>query len=511
MKKCISMMLCLCMLITGLTLAHAEDDKLRIVTTIFPPYDFARAIGSDHVELTMLLSPGAESHSFEPSPRDIITIQNADIFLYAGGEGDAWVDRILESMDTSNLTILPMIDMVSAVEEEIVEGMEHVHDDHDEHAEEPHDEHATTEVLDRSLTEWDGSWASLAPYAADGRLDAYLTTLADDADVALDAQRKTQTTRWQSDYDTLQIDGDTITLDTPDGAVSSAYTYDGFAIVEGENGDSVWYQFQATEPAENLPTYVIFNDHGTGPAAGNEHDDHDEHEEHDHEHGVAHTHIRYGNDSYDALLTVENWSPFYVEASATDEEILATLTGHSHSSHSHGELDEHVWTSPQNAKVIATTIAGAMSDLDPTNAATYAANVSTLSAELDELDAAFVEVSANASRHAVLFGDRFPFRYLVDAYGLDYYAAFSGCATETEASAATIAFLIDKTIEESIPVVFSIEFSNGKIADTIAESTGAARLEMHSCHNLSKQDFDNGETYVSLMWRNVDALKEALN
>ena len=112
-------------LLTETSGALAEDGKLRVVTTIFPPYDFIRQIAGDNVELTMLLSPGAESHSFEPSPRDIIAIQNSDLFLHVGGESDVWVDRILESMDTQDMKILALVDMVDAVEEEIVEGMEH--------------------------------------------------------------------------------------------------------------------------------------------------------------------------------------------------------------------------------------------------------------------------------------------------------------------------------------------------------------------------------------------------
>ncbi|MDR3277791.1 MAG: metal ABC transporter substrate-binding protein, partial [Oscillospiraceae bacterium] len=103
-----------------------------------------------------------------------------------------------------------------------------------------------------------------------------------------------------------------------------------------------------------------------------------------------------------------------------------------------------------------------------------------------------------------------PFRYFADAYGLDYFAAFPGCSTETECSAATIAFLIDKINAEKIPVVFHIELGNEKMADTIAEATGAKALLLHACHNVSKDDFLNGESYLSLMTRNAEALKEAL-
>jgi zinc transport system substrate-binding protein len=129
---------------------------------------------------------------------------------------------------------------------------------------------------------------------------------------------------------------------------------------------------------------------------------------------------------------------------------------------------------------------------------------------LDELDVKFKAVVDAGVRKTIVFGDRFPFRYFADAYGLSYFAAFTGCSTETEASAATVAFLIDKVNEAQIPVVFHIELSNGKIADTVSEATGAKVLQLHVCHNLTKADFEAGKTYVDFFTENVEALKEAL-
>jgi zinc transport system substrate-binding protein len=130
---------------------------------------------------------------------------------------------------------------------------------------------------------------------------------------------------------------------------------------------------------------------------------------------------------------------------------------------------------------------------------------------LDELDGKFQAVADGAARKTIVFGDRFPFRYFADAYGLDYFAAFPGCSTETEASAATVAFLIDKVKQEGIPVVFHIELGNSKMADAIAEDAGAKVLEFHACHNISHDDFLAGKTYIDIMTANVDALREALN
>ena len=288
------------------------DDAVSVVTTIFPQYDFVREIAGDNVELMMLLSPGSESHSYEPTPQDIITIQNCDVFIYVGGESESWVDEILESMDTSNMKIIALMDLVNVVEEEIVEGME------------AEDEH---------------------------------------------------------------------------------------------------------------------------------------------------------------------------ESDEQEEE---------------AEYDEHVWTSPKNAKLIVQGISDALCEADHANAELFKENTTAYLEKLDELDTALQEVVDHAVRTTLVFGDRFPFRYLAVDYGLTYYAAFPGCSSDTEPSAATVAFLIDKVNQENIPVVFYIEFSNGKMADTISESTNAVKLLLHSCHNVTAKELEGGVSYLDLMNQNVENLKEAL-
>ena len=148
--------------------------------------------------------------------------------------------------------------------------------------------------------------------------------------------------------------------------------------------------------------------------------------------------------------------------------------------------------------------------MDPQNATFFMENAVRLIGELREIDAAFVEVVESGARNTVIFGDRFPFAYFINTYGLTSYAAFDGCCAGTQASPATIAALITRVQDEGIPVVFQIELSNGAIAQTIASETGAEILEFHSTHNVSRADFDAGVTYTELMWRNVDALRAAL-
>lgn len=297
----------------------AGASELSVVATIFPPYDFTRQIAGDDADVIMLLSPGAESHSYEPTPQDIKTIQSCDLFIYTGGESDVWVEDILSSMGDQMPETLRLVDCVPTVTEEIVEGMEHGHEEHEDH------------------------------------------------------------------------------------------------------GD---------------------------------HEDLEDHEE---------------------------------------------------------ETDEHVWTSPQNAIKIVENITSKLCEMDPDNAGSYEKNSAGYIEQLEMLDASFREVVGQAERRTILFGDRFPFRYFADEYGLDYYAAFPGCSDETEASAATVAFLINKVNEEQIPVIFTIERSNGKLADSICEATGAEKRILYSCHNVTRNQLDSGATYLSMMMENVESLRAALN
>lgn len=315
-----------------------SSKKIKVVATIFPVYDFLREIGGDKIDLTMLMTPGAETHSYEPTPKDMKTVSNADFFAYVGGDSDEWVDKILDGNKNDKMKVVTLMDCVKTVDEEHVEGMEEEHDhDHDEDV--------------------------------DGKDD--------------------------SDKDK---------------------------------------------------------------------DEHDEHDGHDHDHDG-------------------------------DEP----------------EQDEHVWTSPKNAIEIVKKLTSELSKVDPDNANYYKENSKNYIKKLENLDKKFEDVVKNGKRKEIIFGDRFPFRYFVDRYGLKYYAAFPGCSTDTEASASTVAFLTNKVKEDKIPVIFHIELSNNKIAKSIAEATGAKMLQLNAVHNVTKEDFEKGETYLSLMEKNLKPLEEALN
>ena len=315
MKRWIPLLLC-ALLLTGCAQTPSQPEsggRLQIVTTVFPAYDFARAAAGELADVTLLLPPGAESHSYEPTPADILAVQDCDLFLYLGGESDAWVDTILGAVDARGAS-MRMIDCVELLEEETVEGMEAGHED-------GHDE---------------------------------------------------------------------------DG-------------------------------------------HGLGQVV---------------------------------------------------------------------EMDEHVWTAPLNAAAITRAVGERLAELDADNAAVYRAQAEDYAGQLEELDGEFAAFFESQPDRTIVFGDRFPLRYFVEAYGLDYYAAFPGCSTQTEPSAATIAFLTQKVEEEQIPTVWYIEFSNHLVADSIAESAGAQTAMFHSCHNVTAAEMESGATYLSLMEGNLETLRQ---
>ncbi len=177
------------------------------------------------------------------------------------------------------------------------------------------------------------------------------------------------------------------------------------------------------------------------------------------------------------------------------------------------EYDEHVWLSLKNAKTLVNAISKSLQELDPDNKDTYSANSEAYAEKLSALDADYQAAVDSAAYKTILFGDRFPFRYLADDYGLTYYAAFVGCSAETEVSFETISFLARKVDEEGLPCVLTIEGTQHKIAETVVQNTAEKNqrvLTMDSMQSTTSQDGENGVTYLSIMEKNLAVLKEAL-
>ena len=288
-------------MLTACELSELNMDGVNVISTVFVGYDLARQVGGAEVNVSLLLPVGAESHTYEPTPRDIINISKCDIFICVGGESESWIDELI-SGENAPKKVIRMMDCVEVITEE-----------------------------------------------------------------------------------------------------------------------------------------------------------------HDHEHET-------GKIAY----------------------------------------DEHVWTSPNNTIKILDEIKKAFVELDGENKEIYETNHSKYRTELELLDGEFREFFGGFDNPTLVFGDRFPLRYFANEYGIDYYSAFHGCSSESEPSAQVVAALIDKVKTEKIPAVFYIELSNHKVADTIAEATGAKTALFNTCHNVTIAEFEAGESYLSLMKKNLKTLKEVL-
>ena len=198
-----------------------------------------------------------------------------------------------------------------------------------------------------------------------------------------------------------------------------------------------------------------------------------------------------------------------------EEEVVEGMEAEDEDEHDEeeAEKDEHVWLSLKNASVICDAVKDALSKADKDNAELYEKNCKAYKEKLEKLDAEYEAAVKEASVKTLLFGDRFPFRYLTDDYGLEYYAAFAGCSAESEASFKTIKYLSDKINELKLKHVMKIESSNGKLANSIIENSGAKDvdvLSLNSIQSISREDMKNGVSYISLMEGNLEVLKKAL-
>lgn len=289
----------------GKDMTKEDKNKITVIATLFPQYDFAREIVGDKGEVVMLMDPGVESHTYEPTPADIIKINKSDLFIYTGEYMETWAKTILDSIDNADMKVLDVSKNIKLDKDE---------DDHD----------------------------------------------------------------------------------------------------------------------------------------------HDEDE---------HSHI----------------------------------------------YDPHIWTSPINAKVMVDNILESFCTIDPDNAEYYKENANNYKSELDKLDKEFRTIVENGVRKEIIFGDKFAMHYFAKEYGLDYEAAFDSCSEDAEPSVKKVAELTNEIKEENIPVVYYGELSSTKVAKAISDETGAKMLLLHSCHNVSKDDFKKGVTYISLMKQNVENLKVGVN
>lgn len=199
--------------------------------------------------------------------------------------------------------------------------------------------------------------------------------------------------------------------------------------------------------------------------------------------------------------------------SAKAEETAEGMQEEEHDHEEEAEYDEHIWLSLKNAQVLVAAISEALQETDPARKDAYAANAAAYAEKLSALDGEYRAAVDSGKYKTLLFGDRFPFRYLADDYGLDYYAAFPGCSAETEASFETVSFLAGKMDALGLPCVLTIEGTQHKIAETIVQNTAQKNqqvLTMDSMQAVTANDAASGVSYLSIMEKNLSVLKKAL-
>ena len=501
-----------------------ESEPFSVVCTIFPEYDWVKEILGSHaenVEISYLLDDGVDLHNYQPTADDIVKISTCDLFVYVGGESDEWVEDAIAEATNKDMKVINLMDVLgdSAKVEELKEGMQESEHEHDH----DHSKEVSTfeddEVQDRPLSDWEGDWQSAYPLVLDGSLDEAWEHKSEDGKMTAEEYKDYYTKGYKSDYNAISIHDDHIKFTDNDGNVTeSDYEYTGYYIQNWSTGTkAAMYRFEAVDKESGAPVYIEFNDHIIEPEK------------------AEHFHIRMSNESYDAIVDPEgNWPTFF-DAALTPDEVCDEVIGHGHSDededekehehedgeeeheheHEEGEeeYDEHVWLSLKNAKVLCAEIEKNIEAIDSANAADYKANLDSYVAKLDELDNSFKTLVDGSSVKTLVFGDRFPFRYFVDDYGLDYFAAFIGCSAESEASFETIKFLSDKINELDSKTIFTIENSGKDIAEAVISNSGKTDVtiaELNSLQSVSNADISGGTTYLSLMQKNYDVLADVL-
>ena len=305
----------------------ASDGKLQVVTTLFPQYDFARQIGGEHADVSLVLLPGMESHMYDPTPGDMIRISEADMFIYTGAEMEPWAQELADSVD---MTRVKVVDASSGVDMMKEEDEEHEHE-----------------------------------------------------------------------------------------------------AAHGDDGDE-------------------------------EHEDEESH-------------------------------------------------SHSHSGHHHEHTyDPHIWLDMQNAIQMVKTIEEAFCEADPDNADEYQANAAEYISKLTDLDNELKEIVAEGSRRDIVFGGRFAYGYFIHGYDLDYESVYDSCSADTEPSMAQMANVINYMKAHDVKYILYEELSTPNVARAIADATGAQMLMFSTCHNVTKDEFESGVTFIDLMQQNAETLRQAL-
>lgn len=437
-------------LCTTYAMAQNPSEKIKVVTTLFPTYDFAKQIGKNKVDVTLLLPPGVESHAFEPKPKDLVTINKADLFVYTGKYMEPWAENILDGVTNKELVVVDSSKGIELMDEA----------DHAEHGEDAHHgEHAFewAGAFDLPVGKYVWTFAKVDGAYADPAMKMVFLSSANKGIEAIEAQEESAENLLEMENVAQRGHGEML---SPNGNSAYKLTFDPnrnvteFPIVIEKEGG-----------------YVFFTEHMPFEFETDEH--------------------------------------FLKDSNGQDIEPVAQEpdTGHHHH---HGGKDPHIWVDLAYAQEMVDTIAHSFAQKDPENKEYYLANAAEYNAELAALDTRYSETLANCKHDTIIYGGHFAFGYFANRYGLSHDSPYEGFSPNAEPRAKAIAELIDKVKASGMKYIYHEELLDPKVARTIAQETGVKLELLHGAHNVSKDELKSGLTFLDIMNDNYNKLRVGL-
>lgn len=448
---------CFLLIATALipSLSQAQEGKrpLEAIATLFPTYDFAKQIGQDKVNVTLLLPPGIEPHTFEPKPSDAARISKADVFIYTGEFMEPWAKDLLAGMNPGQ----PLaVDTSKGIE--LMKETDHTH---------AHD-HAEAEEGGGHPFEWAGVFEL--------KKGVYRWSFASADGVYADPAIRLAVLKTSS--------GDGKGIESIEENAKKLFAADPLVKKDGESISpaNLLYQieFDASKSLSAIlievpedGSYAVFTEHMPYEFEGEEH--------------------------------------FFKDASGADIEPSAEeppAGGHHH--HHHGGKDPHIWTDLANCQKMVDTIAESFCEKDSENCGFYKVNAQAYKAKLADLDQRFLTGLASCKYKTLIYGGCFTFGYFADRYGLAHVSPYRGFSPDAEPTPKAIAEIIKTMRDSGMNVIYRGELLDPKIARVIAEETGAKIELLHGAHNVSKEDLAKGVTYLDIMEENLVKLRAGL-
>lgn len=421
-------------------------EKLSVVTTLFPLYDFAKEIGGDKVDVTLLLPPGVEAHGFEPKPSDMIKMNESDIFVYTGKFMEPWAEDVIKGMTGKNVRVVDASTGVEMMKKSPEEDAEHAEESDKKF------EWAGAFALKKGVYRWTFDKVDGA-YADPMMKMAVLPSRGSDGE----------------SIESVEATGNGMlagSLEQKKGE-EELVPGKGYELVFDETKNQTAFEIRIDTDG----TYVFFTQHMPTEFEGTEH--------------------------------------FFKDGKKNNVEALATEPAEGGHHHHHGGVDPHIWLGLNNAKKMVENISEGMAEKDPKNAAEYKKRAIAYTQKLEALDVRYKTGLASCQSRDIVYGGHYAFGYLASRYNLSYVSA-QGFSPDAEPTAKDLALLVKQIQGSTMKTVFYEELASPKIAETIANETGAKLLLLNGAHNVTKEDMQNGVTFLEIMEKNLENLRVGL-